>query len=289
MAYSNTDLTGLTIDRVWDNKLLMARYAKSGIMPKVLNKSDKVKKSGEIISIQIKPKLTVGTVGAGGTFATQKPVPTQINILVNTWVQIAVDIDDQAKAQSFWDPTNEFATDAGAALAVKYDTDLAALYSSLTGLPAVGDANAPEAFDHQAARTAMLYLADSNVPLEDLNFFLPPVGWYGGVLAQAQLTDAMMTGGDKSRLLTNAMTNILGVPLTLSTVLATVSGTGGAVRKGLLLHKEAFGIGMQLEHEYNLVDLKPAKTFAKMACTESLYGLQVVRSDHGVVLNIKAS
>lgn len=282
-AYSNTTLANITIDLKWDMDLLEARYANAVIMPQVLNKSDKVKTSGQRVSIQIKAKLSTGTVAAGGGFTTSAPAPTQANVDVNTWKYVAIEIDDQAKAQSFWDPNSDFPKDAGKVLAVQYDTDLAALHTFFTGLTAVGDPASPEAFDDVAARIALLRMANANVPLDDLNFFLPPVAWYTGWLAKVELTAAYATGLSKSLQNTKEKPPILGVPAWITTVLATV----GTSTKGLLLHQQAMAIAMQLEHEYRLVDRSPALVFSKVGCTESLYGVAGIRNDHGIVLNIR--
>lgn len=282
-SYANTALANITIDLKWDQDLLMARYANSVIMPRVLNKSAKVKQSGQRVSIQIKAKLTTGTVATGGGFTPSAPAPTQANVDVNTWKYVAIEIDDQAKAQSFWDPNSDFPSDAGKALAVQYDIDLAALQSTLTGLAAVGDPATPEAFDDIAARTAMLRLANANIPMDDLSFILPPIAWFQGWLAKTELTAAYATGLPKSLNNTAAKQPILGVPAFITTVLAT----SGTAIKGMLIHKEAFAIAFQMEHEYRLVDRTPAQVFSKMGCTESLYGVATIRSDHGVVINVR--
>ena len=287
-VYANSTLTDITIDRVWDRSLLESRYAKSGLMPKVLNKSDKVRKSGEIVSIDIEGALSTGTVTAAtGAFTPAAPVPTQVNITVDTWQYVAIEITDQAKIQSFWDPTSTFPKNAGKALAVAYDTALAALYSSITP-NVVGSPDNPAAFGDGDARSALLQLADLNVPLEDLNFFLPPVGFYSGILSQVELTAAYSTGEGKSTLITGQMKPLLGVPITILTTLATVAAQAGNCRKGLLLHKEAMAIAMQAEHDYALVDRKPAGFLSHAGVTQSLYGVKVVRANHGVVLNIRA-
>ena len=288
-VYSNSELTGITIDRVWDRVLLENRYAKAALMPKVLNKSDKVRKSGEIVSIDIEGALSTGTVtGSTGAFTPAAPVPTQVNLTVDTWQYVAIEITDQAKVQSFWDPNGSFPKNAGKALAVAYDTALAALHSSIT-TNVIGDVDNPEAFGDGAARSGLLKLADLNVPLEDLNFFLPPVGFYSGLMAQVEFTAAHFTGSEKSTLISGQMKPLLGVPITVLTTLATVAGAAGNVRKGLLLHKESLAIAMQMEHDYKLVDRAPAGFLSHAGVTQSLYGVKAVRQNHAAVFNIRAS
>lgn len=285
-VYANTDLASITIPIEWDHEVLQARYATGVIWPKVLNRSEVVKGQGSQITIPIKGRLTAGTVTAGtGAFVPQAVAPTTANIVLNTWVQVAVEITDQAKAQSFWDPTSDFPKDAGAAMSVRYDQDLAALYSTLTGLTAVGNEATPEAFDDGAARAAILRLANANVPKNNLSFFLPPVAWYAGWLAKVELTAAYATGESKSAMTTGLRTPILGVPGYESNLLTTV----GTAIKGLLLHKEAFGVGMQLNNETKMADRTSALLLSKVAVMSSLYGVLTVRNDHGVVINVRNS
>lgn len=284
-SYSNTTLSPLTIDKKWDMDLLEARYAASVMLAHVLNKSDKVSKSGEVVSIQIKPKYTTGTVAAGGGFTPLATAPTQANITVNTWAYVAVEIDKQAEAQSFWDPTNEFPTNAGKALSVDYDVALLALHSSVTGAQ-VGDPNTPAGFDDGSARTAILRLANANIitqdSVEDLSFVLTPGAWLTGWLSKLELTAAYATGLQKSLQISGSKTPIMGIPAFQSTCIATVSG----VRKCLLLHKQAMGIAMQRDHEYKLVDRAAANVLGKVAVVDSLYGTAIVRADHAVVINV---
>lgn len=289
-VYTNTTLTGLTIDRKWDMDLLEARYAASVVLPRVLNKSEKVSKSGEIISIQIKPKYTSQIVAAGGGFTPVNTPPTQANITVGTWRAVPVEIDKQAEAQSFWDPTTSFGTDAGKVLATDIDTDLLALHSGLDELTPVNEEGSPSGFDDQTARTALLRIVDANIAneqtgFEDLSFILAPVAWYQGWLSKTELTAAYATGLPKSLQTTGAKTPILGVPAFMSTVVATV----GSARKCVLIHRQAWGCAMQRDHEFKVADRTAANVLGKVAVVDSLYGVATIRADHGVVINVAAA
>lgn len=285
---SNSELTGITIDRKWDTKLLAARYASSVIMPLVLNKSDMVKDSGEIISIEIEPSLSSGTVTAAtGAFTPAAPTPSLVNITVNTWKYVAIEITRQAEVQSFWKTDSWFPGAAAKRLAVDYDTDLAALHGSVAAGNTIG-ATDPGIFDDTMARAGLLRLSDTNVPKDSLTYVLPPVALYSGWYSKEVLTAAHSTGFKKNINISGEMPSILGVPVRESTTIATDTISGISVRKALLLHKQALGIGMQLNHSYKLVDRESAGFLSKAGVTNSLYGVAVVRSDHFIVFNVKA-
>lgn len=266
--------------------LLQARYANAVIMPRILNKSEKVKTSGSQVSIQIRQKLTVGNVAAGGGYTPQAPAPTQANVVVNTWKHVSIEIDDMAKAQSFWDPNSDFPKDAGKALGVQEDTDIALQFPNLNGLGVVGDFNNPTAFDDVAARSSVLRLANANVPIEDMSFILPPIAIYMGWMAKTELTAAYSTGLPKNLNTAGykptATIPLVGVPSYMTTVLPVSANA----LVGALLHREALAIAMQLEHDYALVDRKPALVLSHAGVTQDLYGIAVIRADHAVRIAI---
>lgn len=286
---ANSDLSGITIDRKWDTKLLPARYAASVLMPLVLNKSDMVRDSGETISIDIEPTLSVGTVTAAtGQFTPSAPVPTQINITVNTWVYVSIEITKQSDIQSFWKTDSWFPSAAAKAMAIDYDQKLAALHSSVAAGNTVG-VGAPDNFSDVMARAGMLRLSDLNVPKDSLTFALPPVALYNGWYAKEVLTAAHSSGFKKNLNVSGEMPSILGIPVREATTIASSTEGGIAVRKAMLLHKQALGIAMQLNHSYKLVDRESAGFLSKAGVTNSLYGTAVVRSDHFIVFNVLAN
>lgn len=281
----NTTLTN-TIAQKWDMDVLKARYATAVIMQRVLNKSALIMKQYDTVEINIAPNLTTGTVGAtSGSFTASNNACSKVNIICNIWAYCAEQTTDQARIQSFWTAENEFPKQSGAAFSKDYDSNLAGLYSGLTGLTEVGSDSSPEDFSPEAAATAMLRLANANIPTDNVSWILPPTAYYKGWLSNTQLTAANSMGVPKNVLTTGYKSNILGSPMYLSTVLSQ-AGSGNAY-KGLLLHKEALGIAMQLNNSYKLVDNAAAGTLLHTAIAQSLFGVATIRSDHGVVINVK--
>ena len=283
-VYTNATLNNITIPNKFDMDVLEARYAAGVLFPKVLNKSQLVKENGLRVSIEIEPTFVAGTVSVGGAFTPTNDAPSQVNLTLNTWIYVAAEIDRQAEAQSFWQPTERLGKAAGKAMAVRYDTDLFALHGSLT-LTAVGNATTGETFDDAMARIAMLRVSDDNIPKDSLNWYLPPVAFYNGWFSKTELTAAYSTGQSKNVNMSDMRLPILGAPAHESTLVTTV----GDVRKGLLLHKQAFAIAMQIENEMEQASRVGANNLSKVAVVHSLIGVAVPRTDHGVVINIKAA
>lgn len=284
--FDNTALNA-TVKELWDEKIEDARYAKGVLMNRVANKSGIATKKGDIIHVTVDQRYTVGAVGADGTFTPQNYVPSTSDVTLNQWEQIAIRVLDRAQAQSFWTPDSKFPSAAGAAFAARYDAQIAALHSSVGAGNSVGSLSSPAAFDKTLAQEAMLRLASTNIPLEELSWGLHPVAYYNGLLNEAQLTAAQDMGVSKNVLTTGYVFPLLGSPVYLST---NIIETGSpAVKKNLLLHKSSIAIAWQKN-----VDIERTRTTANLVLADlfvaqSLYGQNVIRSDHFVVINSAAS
>lgn len=291
-AFDNT-AANVVIPEVWDTEVLQARYAKAAIMPRVLNKSQKVADYGDIVHIPIKPRFTGVTVGTDGSFTTEAPTLTEAQVAVDTWKAVAIEVPDKTSKQSIVTLETELPSQFGDRLAEFYDQALANLYGNLTGGTPVGTKAAPTAFIRDAALTSVLGLRANNIPLEDLSWVLPPHAFYLGWLTQEITTAAYATGLPKSVLSTNARGPILNIPafesnnLAGSTLNPDATITGGIA--GMLIHKESFAIAMQINNKYERTRMTPNKFLSTLVVAHNLFGVITVRADHGSVLYIKNS
>ena len=283
-SFSTTELNA-TIDEIWNKSIEEARYASGVLLNRIQNRSSDVSKSGDKINFTVKSVYTVGDVGSNGLCAAQVITPTSVQLIVNQFKQITIETEDLAKAQSFWDPESDIAKDAGAAFAAYFDTAIAGQYSSFTNIAEVGASADPSAFDKTKMLSSMLKLADKNIPRSDLSFWLPPIAFYGGILTEVQLTSADQAGMPKNVLTTNYRFPLLGVPAYESTTLATV----GTARKGMLIHKSAMAIAFQKNNTIKRSDRTAALYATSVCLVLSLYGIKVIRDDHGVVINVAAT
>lgn len=273
-----------TIQELWDTNLEDGRYAGMVIAQRVANKSSIAAKKGDIIHVTIDGTYTVGTVASTGAVAAQNYALSTVDITLQNWEQITLVITDKAEAQSFWTPDSVFPKNAGKAFGSKYDSVLAGLHGSITNN--VGSTGSPSEFDTTLAREAILKLADLNVPLEDLSWCIAPSSYYSGLLAEQQLTSADSAGIPKNLLTTGFMRTLLGAPLYLSTNIVS-TGTP-AVRKNLLLHKSCMAIAWQKNAEIKTADGLAGLVLGTIVNAQSLYGYNVIRASHGVVINSKA-
>lgn len=283
--FDNTALNA-TVKELWDEKIEDARYAKGVIMNRVANKSGVATKKGDIVHVTVDQKYSVGVVGSDGSFAPQNYTPTTSDVQLNQWEQIAIRVLDKAQAQSFWTPDSKFPSAAGAAFAARYDAQIAALHSSVSVNNIAGSTTNPANFDKTLAQEAMLRLANQNIPLEELSWCLHPIAYYNGLLNEAQLTSAADMGVSKNVITTGYVFNLFGAPVFLSTNIVE-TGTP-AVKKNLLLHKSAIAIAWQKNTDIEHVRTTANLVLADLFVAQSLYGQNVIRSDHYVVINSAA-
>lgn len=287
MADFDNSALNAVIRELWDEKIEEARYAKAVIVNRVTNKSDIAKKKGDIIHVTIDQKYTTTAVSASGVFVPINYTPSTVDITLNQWEAIPIQILDRAEAQAFWTPDSVFPDRAGQAFGERYDAQLATLHSSVAAGNVVGDPANPAKFDKTIAQEAMLVLANLNVPLDDLSWVIAPRSYYKGLTDEEQLTSASKSGFDKNVLTTGYVFPLFDVPVFISTNIVKVAGPP-AVNKNLLLHKSAFAIAWQKNTDIERVRSTANLTLADLIVAQSLYGFQAIRTDHYVVANTEA-
>jgi len=280
-VYTATELNA-TVQEKWWQQVDDARYAKSVVLPHVMNVS-KDASFGDIVHLQYESKLSTGDVTvATGAFTASTTTPSSVAVTINQWKYISNEITDLAKEQSFYNPISNFADKAGKALAEKYDTDLLALYSAFTTY-SYGTSAAPVVFDDTALLVSMFKLVNNNIPKEDLVFILSPEATYRGILTKPEFRDAEKTGLPASVLTTNYRYKLLGIPAYESTLCATAD----LAKANLLMHPSAMAIALQKKGVIKNYDATPTGYLKSGAVAQSLYGLKEFRTDHACVIYVR--
>jgi len=137
--------------------------------------------------------------------------------------------------------------------------------------------------DHADALEKLFRLDKAKVPKTDRMWFICPDAEQD-LLAQARFTEAQNTGFARGlQVEKGRISSLYGDPVYVTNQIASVAGSvAGTVRKNMLVHKQALGIATQ--RNFKIVPL--AKVQLSEAITgHILYGVKVVRSNHGVVVN----
>lgn len=281
--FDNTALNA-TVREVWDEDIEDARYATGVLFKRVRNKSA-VCKYNDILHITIDNALTVGTVAATGIFAPQNYTPATVDITINVWEQIAIQILDRAKVQSIWTPASDFPKNVGKAFASRYDGQLAGEHVNVASGNSIGSTSTPGPFSKDLAQEGLLRLATLNVPLDDCSFVIHPSAYWTGLCNEGQYTSADQAGIDKSVMLTGKVNNLFGFPVFLCANIVSVGVP--AVRKNLFVTRNALAIAWQKNAAESIEKVRSTAnlTLADLLVAQALYGFVTVRSDGFVVLN----
>jgi hypothetical protein len=254
---------------------LKARYAAAVIMSKILSADGDVAKAGDRVSLSIMPSVSVNDVGSGGSVTNQQLSITSVEIVVDKWKEATVDVDDQAVAQSALAVIQEFSQAFGKAIAAQQDGDVAALHSSLTTYT-VGDGTQP--LDDAMVRLAKLKLDKADIPMTDRFWVLSPDA-HADLIALARFSEAQATGLARGLQVSDGLVKgLYGDPVYVSNKIVTSTG----IKKNLYLHKEALGIATQ--RNFKIETLARTK-LSTPVCGHILYGVKVLRANHGVVVN----
>ena len=266
-----------TVPDIIRETALKARYAVAKIMKKVLTVDADVAKKGDRVSLPLMPSLSVNDVGSGGSVTRQQLSITAPEVVVDKHKEATVDVEDIAVRQSAVAILKEFSGAMGTALGAQQDSDLGALYSTLTGQTAVGSATTPEPMNDDMIRLARQYMDDDDIPENDRVWVLSPSA-HNDLLALARFTEAQNTGFSRGvQIEGGRISKLYGDDVVVTTKVATT----GSARANMYIHKEA--LGMATQKNFTITHL--AKVQLSEAVTGSvLYGVKVVRSDHGVVV-----
>jgi hypothetical protein len=255
-----------------------ARYTKQKVVPRVVNMTSEVAKKGDTVNIRFFPTPTVNNVGAGGTVTNQALTLTQVQLVIDKWKEITVDVEDKAEVQSDIDLLAGFSKTFGWALAQQIDSDLLALHADFTTTPINDGVDNLSDGDVLAAVVA---LDDAKEPDEDRTWVFAPSA-KTALMALEKFSFADATGKAVGAQINGQFGELYGSPVVTTPLVATDEG----VRKNLYFHKEAMAVAIQ--RNVNIERLARTKKSTPLSA-DALYGMKVVRPTAGVVLNSLAS
>lgn len=276
-----TEANAAIVER-WRLVALKALFSKMVIKNRILNVTEDVSQMGDIMHLKINPTPTVGDITAAtGAFTAEAVTITNVDLTVNKWKYVAHDVVDVADVQSDIDLVQNFSQAFVPALGEQIEKDIFALWSSATSNAEVGDPNAGSVFSDDVILPSQLTLDDLKIEAENRSFFMPPAAKWQ-LVKQDKFVDASKLGIPKGVMTTGIMTELYGTPVYVSALAAT----SGNMRKGLLMHRDGFMVGIQR----NIKMEKFARTqFSTPFASSVLYGTAIARNNHTQVINIKTA
>lgn len=263
----------------WRPGVLKGLYEESVIKNRVLNADGDVKGKGDILHIRIAPQVSVNDVGADGSVTNQALTATEAQLTVDQWKEATVDIVDKAMEQADEYLKTALIGGFAPAFAENIDSALFALHSGLTSHTAI---DATAGLTQDLLLDAYLALSEAKVKLnkpESASWFFH---WkeYKSLKKIAGISDASITKKDGGLLIAK-IPDVLGLPVYFTTLVNEDLGE----KKNILIHKEAVACGVQ--KNFNLEKFARTKK-STVYSADMLYGVKVVRANHGIVIRTTA-
>jgi hypothetical protein len=270
------------IPEIWSRETLRA-MEDALVMSGLVKRYDaEVSAKGDTLHIPEISNLTANEKSAETAVTLQAVSESSQTLSIDKHYEVSFTIEDIVKTQSAYDLRTEYTSKAGYALAEQVDTDLLALYSSLTSTDVGTYGND---ITDAVIVAAMQALDEVNAPIENRQFVIAP-SQKAALLKLDKFVKADYLGevqkatpvkkGPNSRFLWgdiygNAVYYTNQVPETSATPTQT---------HNVFFHKEAFALGMQknvrTQAQYKLDFL------SNLIVSDVLYGVACIRSTFGV-------
>lgn len=305
MALGSNHVTNTTaatfIPELWSDEIVAA-YKKNLVLANLVNKMPMNGKKGDVLHI---PKPTRGAASA-------KTAETQVTLQASTETEVTVTIDkhyeysrlieDITEAQALASLRRFYTDDAGYALAKQVDDDLFTLGKSLgngtgvswvhnnafqintsTGVIEAYDADGTAdigAFTDAAFRGLVQQLDDADVPMDNRALIVPPSARNTIMGIDRYMSSDFVNGRGVNN---GQIGQLYGIDVYVTSNAPTIE-TG--VKGAILFHKDAMvlaeQVGVRSQTQYK------QEYLATLFTSDTLYGVEVIRPESGVVVALPA-
>jgi HK97 family phage major capsid protein len=305
MALGSNHVTNTTaatfIPELWSDEIVAA-YKKNLVLANLVNKMPMSGKKGDVLHI---PKPTRGAASA-------KTAETQVTLQASTETEVTVTIDkhyeysrlieDITEAQALASLRRFYTDDAGYALAKQVDDDLFTLGKSLgngtgaswvhnnafqintsTGVIEAYDADGTAdigAFTDAAFRGLVQQLDDADVPMDNRALIVPPSARNTIMGIDRYMSSDFVNGRGVNN---GQIGQLYGIDVYVTSNAPTIE-TG--VKGAILFHKDAMVLAEQVsvrsQTQYK------QEYLATLFTSDTLYGVEVIRPESGVVVALPA-
>jgi N4-gp56 family major capsid protein len=282
MPNLTTTTSAVFIPEVWSVETLRAAERALVLAPLVKRYDSLVKMRGDTIHVPRVSNLSANDKIQDSEVTLQTVTETEVGIDIDQWKEVSFEIEDIVKVQSQYDLRSEYTAKAGYAIAQAVDTDLFALYASLTTTD-VGTYGVDIGDDEIVA--ALQVLDEADAPLEDRFLVIAP-SQKAAIMKLDKFVKADYLGqydmptpvkkGPNNRYLWG---DIYGVPTYYTNQVPVTAGTPDQTHN-ILFHKEAFALAMQLSPRTQASYWQ--KDLAWLVTADTIYGVSVLRDDFGV-------
>ena len=296
------------IPEIWSDEVVAA-YKSNLVLANLVKKMSMTGKKGDVIHVP-KPTRGTATAKAANTAVTiQNSVESEVLININKHYEFSRLIEDITEVQALASLRQFYTGDAGYGLAKQVDDDLFSLgksfgdgdasdwvhsnvynFSGASGIElyALDSVVTADVFNDAGFRSAIQVLDDADVPMDGRSFTVPPSLRNAIMGIDRYMSSDFVDGrGVKN----GQIGNLYGVDVFVSSncpviETAAANAAGGAVKAAILSHKDT----MVLAEQQNVRSQTQYKQefLGTLYTADTLYGVQVLRPDAGIVLAVNA-
>jgi hypothetical protein len=257
-------------------------------------------KAGDTVNVPVPPALTANNIAEGGTVVTQNPNVGNAQIVLNTHAEATFQIPDVTKIVAVPDLLKLYMEPAVIALAEKVETDLLGLataFTANTALGAQGVAVTEELIDQ--AETALF---SAKVPASMAKHLVVDAATYSALRLNPRFSEYAKAGdaglkamidGNIGRLkdffvFRSQFVKKNGSPATTRNLAFAKDAIGLAIRRlpqplqgtgAIAEYAEMGNFGVRVVMSYQ------PDTLAQQFTVDILYGVAILRNNHGVLIN----
>ena len=257
-------------------------------------------RAGDTVNVPIPPTLVANNIGESGTVNTQNPNLTNAAIVLNTHLEASFGIPDVTKCIAYPDLMKIYMQPAVVALAERIETDLLAVAPSFTANPPVGSAGT--ALTEAAIEAAETALFNAKVPLNQPRFLVVDGNAYSSLRSLQRFSEYQTAGEAGLKALIDGEVGKIknfyvfrsqfiaktgNSPVTTWNLGFTRNAIGMVIRRlpqplpgtgAVAEYAELGNFGMRVVMSYQ------PNTLSQQFTVDVLYGVGVLRNNHGIVV-----
>jgi hypothetical protein len=299
VAAGRPDYAGNFIPELWSSTMVI-KYYEANLLEKICNTTwqGEIKKTGDTVHIRQIPDVVIKDGSKGGVLAYEVLNEPLISLTIDQYKYWGFTVDDVDAYQSDLDLMDKWGVAASNNLKEAVNEDVlqyipteasaynqgnsAGYRSSRYKLGATGSP-IPITTDNAVRKVTELVatLKELNIPTEGLNAVIPP--WYGNILVNSDLKNAMLTGDSVSPIRNGMIGKINGVTIYESNQLLTATDTVECYY-AILCHESAVTFASQIVDTERLRDKDIWGDFIR---GRNVYGRKVVKPEGVAVLYCK--
>lgn len=254
--------------------------------------------AGDTVNVPIPPVLTANNIAEGGTVVTQNPSLGNAQIVLNTHAEATFQIPDVTKVLAVPDLLQLYMQPAVVALAEKIETDLMATYSQFTANAPVGTAGV--ALTEASVDAAETALFQSKVPAAAQKYLVVDGNAYSALRQIPRFSEYRTAGEAGLRSLIDGSIGKIKDFYVFRSQFVSKTGSAPVTTNNLAFGRDAIGLvvrrlpqplpGTGAIAEYAelgnfgmrvIMSYQP-NTLAQQFTVDVLYGIAVLRNNHGV-------